>query len=148
MAWLLTTLWYRLKLALSCRCYPWLKSGSKCTHFTKAAVKWDQCSGARKGPCCVELLLQCSIGKCFFHAFFSPLQVCHLAVPHLWVSQHRVSGQEWVLTLLIYKTMWMKSIQRLVQKHLMFVAQRLLFSFQTWENFLSFFPSNGNGNAG
>lgn len=102
-------------------------------------MKWDHCSEGWKGPCCVGLLLQCSIGKCFFSAFYS-LHVCHLAVPHLWVAQHRVSGQVWMLTLLIYKTMWMKSIQRFLQKHLMFVPQRPLFPFKLEKSFCLFFP--------
>lgn len=97
MARLLTTLRYRLKLAPSSQRYPWLESGSKCAHFTKATVKWDWCPRGWKGLRCVGLLLRHTIVKCLFHAFsmlfFSP-QVCHLAIPHLWAPQHRVSGQE------------------------------------------------------
>lgn len=50
MARLLTTLPYRLKLAPSSQCHPWLKSRSKCTHFTKATVKWDLWPGGCRGP--------------------------------------------------------------------------------------------------
>lgn len=41
MAQLLTSLRCRLKLAPSRQPYTWLKSGPRCSHFTKATVKWD-----------------------------------------------------------------------------------------------------------
>lgn len=50
-----------------------------------------------KGPHRVGLLLRHTVVKCLFRAFSTPFFLprgCHLAVPHLWVPQHRVSGQE------------------------------------------------------
>lgn len=132
-----TTLPCRLKLAPSSQCYPWLKSGSKRSHFTRATVKWDWCSRGQKGPHCVWLLLRCTLVKCLSHAFF-PIQVCHLAAAHLWAPpQHTISGQE-CCSLSIYKTVQTKSIQRLVQKHLMFVALRPLCPFKLEISFCLF----------
>lgn len=94
MTQLMTTLPCRLKLAPSSHCYPWLKSGSKCSHFTKATVKWDWCPRGWKGPHCVGQLLWCTIVRCLSRAFF-PTQVCHLSAAHLWAPpEHIVSGQE------------------------------------------------------
>lgn len=89
------------------------------------------------GTCRVGLLLWHTTGKCLFQAF-SPPPYFHLAVPHPWAPQHGVSGQE--LTLSLYKTMQMKSIQRLVQKHLMFVALRPLCPFKFEKKICLFSP--------
>lgn len=147
MARLLATLWYRLKLAPSRQCYPWLKSGFECTHFTKATGKWDWCSGGWKGPCRVGLLLQCTIGKCFFHAFFSPPGSAFGCTSSLspsaqglrpGVDAHSIHLQNHVDE--IHSKAYAKAFD--------VCGSETAFSFQTWEKFLSFFPSNGNGNAG
>lgn len=138
MARLLTTLLYRLKLAPSSQCHPWLKSGSKCTH--QSYREMGLVAQRLSGTCHMGPLLWHTITKCLFHAspcLFPPPHF-HLAVPHPWAPQHGVSGQE--LTLSIYKTMQIKSIQRLVQKHLMFVALRPLCPFKLEKKFCLFSP--------
>lgn len=143
-AQLLTTLRYRLKLALSSQHYPWLKSRSKYTHFTKATVKRDWCPGGWKGPCRVGLLLRHTVVKCLFHAFSMPPprppQVCHLAVPCLWAPQHRVSGQERCSLYPFTKPCRWNPFKKVCEKAFDVHGSETALSFQTWEKFLVFFP--------
>lgn len=132
MARLLTTLRYRLKLAPSSQRYPWLESQSKCTHFTKATVKWDWCPGGWKGPRCVGAAVRHT--NAFSMPFFFPPGLplgCTSSLSPL--TQGLRPGAP--LAPSVYKTPRLKYIQRLVQKHLMFVALRPLCPFKLEKSF-------------
>ena len=102
-------------------------------------VKRDWCPRGWKGPHRVGLPLRHTIVKCLFHAFFPPPGLplgCTLSLSR--PAQGLRPGA--LLILSIYKTVRMKSIQRVVQKHLMFVALRPLCPFKLEKSVCVFSP--------
>lgn len=140
MAQLLAMLWYRLKLALSCQCYPWLKSRSKCAHFIKATAKWDQCFGGWKGGAAVVWGCCCSVALGNAFSTLSPPP----GLPFDCTSSLSPSAQGLRPGVHAHSTHLQNHVDEIYSKACAkafdVCGSETAFSFQTWENFLSFSP--------